>query len=1119
MEKKTNFKMKFFVLAFIVCVFAGKVYSQTTIVNYDFNSGSSYGTLSPSLASNITCSATGTETFTTYTGTASGGSAFVTNGTAGQALAMSNSSGTNTRYWTFQLGGTALNSYKTYKLYFQAQRSSTGAQTLTIATSTDGSTFTNFGTTMSPGNGSFTEQVFDLSGVTGIDNQSNVYIRIMASGASGTGTLRIDNLQVQATEVITVIGPTGPTGPTGATGAQGIQGVTGADGAKGEQGLQGPTGATGADGALNAWSLTGNTGTSESTNFIGVTDSVGLNIKTNNATRINITADGKINMYGNLNTTGRLDADSMKIKNYLTVDSIHTRTLVVGDSSMWLNGVNPGGVGTSYDQIQSTFGKIAFGRRYPIGMLGPFSAITVGIGITTPNSQYKLQLHDQPIMMFNPSNPVYMQFTNLGYFSGTGAGQYDGFLVGIAADGTAQFIQQEDKDIIFKRNGVQAGLLNGALGYGNTSWGVGALNPATTGTENTATGWEALFNNTTGFQNTATGQNALNKNSTGNGNTANGLGALKTNSTGSNNTAVGAYSLQTNGTASDNTATGVSALQDNDIGYDNTANGWQALQLNTSGTGNTATGVNALQSNTIGGANTAIGYQALRYNTYILPAAGELNTAVGAYSLERNTIGTENTAIGYNALNNNSTANKNIALGSQALYTQSYNNGGAAWATDNIAIGYQALYTNNPTLASNGKQNTAVGNQALFFNDQGVQNTAIGYQALYYNASAATGGGSLNTAIGSGALYNNTTGGHNTANGFWALYKNSTGNDNTAMGFQAGQTITTGSGNTFVGNGADATGNYSNSTAIGFNAFVGASNCLVLGGTGANAVNVGIGTSTPMYTLDVGGPLPGGASSSVRCAGNITQWSDIRYKTNIDTLQTQASFAITKAITPIYFHWDTLALRTIGDTISDTTRHIGFIAQNILAAGLKEVVSTTDPKLYSVDYSRFTPLLLADAKELIKRDSVKGAQIQKLTASNDSLKKVITTYKTLQDSINNAIQSQINQCCYDNEKSIAPGSGNTNADIDVNLHSEDIIYQNIPNPFTNETEINYTVKTENLSVIFSDEYGREIQSVAIQVGEGKIKISSSELASGIYTYSLTDKTGRVIQTRKMLKSK
>jgi len=95
------------IILFLSCLALANVgiAQTTTIVNYDFNSGSSYAGLTATLATNITSTATGTETFTTYSGTASGGSAFVANGTAGNAIAMANSSGTNTRYWTFQLGG------------------------------------------------------------------------------------------------------------------------------------------------------------------------------------------------------------------------------------------------------------------------------------------------------------------------------------------------------------------------------------------------------------------------------------------------------------------------------------------------------------------------------------------------------------------------------------------------------------------------------------------------------------------------------------------------------------------------------------------------------------------------------------------------------------------------------------------------------------------------------------------------------------------------------------------------------------------------------------------------------------------------------------------------------
>ena len=146
-----------------------------------------------------------------------------------------------------------------------------------------------------------------------------------------------------------------------------------------------------------------------------------------------------------------------------------------------------------------------------------------------------------------------------------------------------------------------------------------------------------------------------------------------------------------------------------------------------------------------------------------------------------------------------------------------------------------------------GENNTAVGGSALLSNTSGEYNTAIGNFALQSNTT-----GIENMAGGSSALELNSTGSNNSALGFYAL-RNSTANFNTAIGHSAGLTITSGTQNTFVGTNADATSNtLAKATAIGYNAKVGASNSLVLGGTGVDAVNVGIGTTTPLTDLQVG---------------------------------------------------------------------------------------------------------------------------------------------------------------------------------------------------------------------------------------------------------------------------
>jgi hypothetical protein len=190
-----------------------------------------------------------------------------------------------------------------------------------------------------------------------------------------------------------------------------------------------------------------------------------------------------------------------------------------------------------------------------------------------------------------------------------------------------------------------------------------------------------------------------------------------------------------------------------------------------------------------------------------------------------------------------------------------------AYGTYNAFVGVGA-----GNFTGGGGYNTAFGPSALHSNTSGTGNTATGYQALAANTT-----GLFNAASGYQALMSNTTGLANTAVGDNALlYTDGAGNssyglNNTAIGNSAGSTNTRGSSNTFVGGGADASSiALTNATAIGANAVVSESNALVLGGTGGNAVSVGIGTATPAYTLDVHGS--GNFTGAVTFAGgeNIT---------------------------------------------------------------------------------------------------------------------------------------------------------------------------------------------------------------------------------------------------------
>jgi hypothetical protein len=211
----------------------------------------------------------------------------------------------------------------------------------------------------------------------------------------------------------------------------------------------------------------------------------------------------------------------------------------------------------------------------------------------------------------------------------------------------------------------------------------------------------------------------------------------------------------------------------------------------------------------------------------------------------------------------------------------------------NVGLGRNTL-----TSLISGINNTAIGNGALRFITKGINSTAIGSDALTSNTT-----GTLNTAVGASALTSNSTGNSNSAVGFHALNSNSTGGENTAVGRQALRSSSTGSGNTALGYGAGytaTTGNanttgsnntfigynagpgtstqLNNATALGYNALVSASSALVLGGTGSDAVKVGIGITTPTAQLDVRLSAAANLGQVIRAAasqtGNLQEWQN-----------------------------------------------------------------------------------------------------------------------------------------------------------------------------------------------------------------------------------------------------
>nr|WP_321484800.1 hypothetical protein [uncultured Draconibacterium sp.] len=676
--------------------------------------------------------------------------------------------------------------------------------------------------------------------------------------------------------------------------------------------------------------------------------------------------------------------------------------------------------------------KVSQSNSMVLGGIGE-NAVNVGIGTTAPTAKLEVvgRILADSVTVGDNTTGIYKDASNNLVFTDATTGTKTlAELTSSAASnwslsgntgttaGTNFIGTTDDVDVVFKRNGIQAGGLN----PDNTSWGVGALNPATTGVKNVAIGDSVLVYNTTGLVNTAVGSKALFKNETGTGNSAVGFAALYSNTTGAQNTVLGRGTLYDNTTGSENIAVGAFALRANTTGNYNTAIGigaGQGYYLNENE--HSVIDENALfigyeasrdgVSNTTALTNiTAIGYKAKvsQSNSMVLGGTGEnaVNVGIGTTAptaklevvgrilADSVTVGDNTTGIYKDASNNlvftdATTGNKTLAeLTSSAAsnWGLSGNTGTTAGinfigTTDDVDVvfkrnGIQAglLDTVNTSwgvaalnAATTGISNVAVGDSALAYNTTGLVNTAVGSKALFKNET-----GSSNSAFGFTALYNNTTGAVNTASGRSALYNNTTGDENTAVGTGALRANTTGNNNTAIGafagkgdlsnaetqssvidenavfigyeasrDGVSNTTALTNITAIGYKAKVSQSNSMVLGGTGENAVNVGIGTTAPSAKLEVVGRI---LADSVTVGDNTTGIYKDASNNLVFTDATTGNKTLAELTSSAASNWSLSGNTgtTAGTNFIGTTDDVDVVfKRNGIQAGLLDTVNTS----------------------------------------------------------------------------------------------------------------------------------------------------------------------------------
>lgn len=308
-----------------------------------------------------------------------------------------------------------------------------------------------------------------------------------------------------------------------------------------------------------------------------------------------------------------------------------------------------------------------------------------------------------------------------------------------------------------------------------------------------------------------------------------------------------------------------------------------------------------------------------------------------------------------------------------------------SFPVDNSLYGYKA-----GSSLSIGSYNSIYGSKAGE-DAQGSYNSFFGYLA---GKSVEEGS---NSFFGSHSGWNHRTGDKNSYYGTSSGYFSTSGTMNTFFGHSAGANNVLGSKNTFIGTdsgNAEAADSLFNSIALGYNAKVKCSNCAVIGGTGADLVNVGIGIAEPTSVLHLRqnntGPTSGLRISMPRVAawnvylnlskklnfavddtrvafiddvtGDYMATSDFRLKKDIEPLGSVLNKTL--ALRPSLYHYKR-------NKQSDPST-IGLIAQEVRAY-FPELVTESEEML-GVSYTKLGVIAIKaiqEQQELIERQNMK----------------------------------------------------------------------------------------------------------------------------------------------------
>lgn len=242
---------------------------------------------------------------------------------------------------------------------------------------------------------------------------------------------------------------------------------------------------------------------------------------------------------------------------------------------------------------------------------------------------------------------------------------------------------------------------------------------------------------------------------------------------------------------------------------------------------------------------------------------------------------------------------------------------------------------------------------------------------------------------------------------------------------------------------------------------------------------LGIGASAPAgYMLYVNGD--GYFNGNVNMAGTW-YYSDKRFKKNITSLSSTLEKVLSLKTYSYYFDQQKFPEKNFNDKLQ-----FGVLAQEIKEV-FPNLVSEGKDGYYSVNYVEIIPLLITAMKE--QQEMIEN-QNQKISDLENKITSVAST-----ENLDRKSEFII-------EKGIQ-------------------LLQNIPNPFSESTTINYTLpeNINNASIIIFDLQGKQIKKMDLQQrGQGSVLVQAGELYAGMFVYTLVV-DGKEIASKKMILTK